>query len=83
MPKSKKAIVSVTNDLYTDQRVHKMCTFLHGQGYEVTLVGRRLKSSVELAERKYKTHRMKLWFENGALFYANYNLPLISFSTFS
>ena len=73
---SKKAIVSVTNDLYTDNRVHKVCTFLHHQGYDVLLVGRKRKSSIPLPEREYKTKRMKLLFDNGALFYVSYNFRL-------
>lgn len=71
-----KAIVSVTNDLYTDNRVHKVCTFLHNNGYEVLLVGRKRRSSVDLAPREYKTKRMRLLFETGAAFYAFFNLRL-------
>lgn len=79
---SARAIVSVTNDLYTDQRVHKVCTFLMAQGYDVLLVGRKRKSSVELPARNYKTHRMKLLFETGAKFYAFFNLRLFFFLLF-
>jgi len=79
---SSRAIVSVTNDLYTDQRVHKVCTFLSNQGYDVLLVGRKRKSSVELPKRAYKTHRMKLFFETGAKFYAFFNLRLFFFLLF-
>lgn len=76
MSKPLKAIVSVTNDLYTDNRVHKVCTFLHNNGYEVLLVGRKRRSSVDLAPREYKTKRMRLLFETGAAFYAFFNLRL-------
>jgi glycosyltransferase involved in cell wall biosynthesis len=77
-----RAIVSVTNDLYTDQRVHKVCMFLMQQGYDVLLVGRKRKSSVELNARPYKTKRIKLLFETGAKFYAFFNLRLFFYLLF-
>lgn len=82
MSKGQRAIVSVTNDLYTDQRVHKVCTFLHAQGYQVTLVGRMRKSSIPLQKRVYTTKRIKLFFETGAKFYAAFNLRLFFFLLF-
>ena len=63
MKRHKNAIVSVTNDLYTDQRVHKICLFLQKQGYNVLLVGRIRKSSLDMDTRPYKTKRMRLFFE--------------------
>lgn len=68
--------VAVTNDLLTDQRVHKVCLFLHDRGNSVKLIGRRKKSSGELDVRPYATRRMKLLFEKGPLFYAAFNLRL-------
>jgi glycosyltransferase involved in cell wall biosynthesis len=72
----KKIIVSVTNDLYTDQRVRRICEFLVANNYDVTLCGRLLKNSKPLPKTDYKIRRFKLPFTKGALFYAAYNIRL-------
>ncbi|HBK71306.1 MAG TPA: glycosyltransferase [Flavobacteriaceae bacterium] len=70
-----KIIVSVINDLATDQRVHKVCTTLTNMNYDVTLIGRKLPSSLPL-KRNYKTIRMKLVFKKKFLFYVEYSIRL-------
>lgn len=72
----KRVIVSVINDLSTDQRVHKTCNTLHALGYNVLLVGRKQRKSQPLLPRRYKVKRMPLIFEKGMLFYLEYQIRL-------
>lgn len=71
-----RVIVSVINDLSTDQRVARSCDVLTELGYDVLLVGREQKSSQPLAPRAYACKRMKLLFEQGPQFYFFFNLRL-------
>jgi len=73
---------TVTTDLSYDQRMIRICTSLAGAGYNVTLVGRELKSSVELKHQPYKQKRIHCFFNKGKLFYTEYNLRLFFFLLF-
>lgn len=52
--------LSVINDLYSDQRLDKVCNSLIGMGFEVKLVGRRYRNSPEV-KREYRTKRIHLF----------------------
>lgn len=78
----KHVILCVTNDLSTDQRVHKVATTLSNKlGYEVLLVGRKLRHSLPIL-RPYPTKRLKLLFTKGPMFYLFFNLRLLLFLLF-
>jgi glycosyltransferase involved in cell wall biosynthesis len=78
----KIAIVCVTNDLSTDQRVHKTCITLQKAGFHVIETGRLLSDSLPL-DRPYQTRRVKMWFRRGAQFYAEYNIRLFFYLLFA
>ena len=75
----KKVIISVTNDLSTDQRVDKISNSLHNAGFSVLLVGRKFSNSPELANRKYAIYRFNTFFQKTFLFYMEYNIRLFFF----
>jgi len=81
--KHKKIIVSVTSDLVSDNRVHKVCTTLHNMGFEVLLVGRKLPASLPVETRQYAVKRFYLPFIKGPQFYAAFNIRLYLFLFFS
>ncbi len=78
----KTAIVCVTNDLTTDQRVHKTCLTLQKCDYQTIEVGRLLPESLPI-DRPYSVRRFKLWFRKGPQFYAEYNIRLFFYLLFS
>lgn len=72
----KKIVCTVINDLTTDQRMHRICDALVEAGFNVTLIGRQLSSSQKLTIRKFQQIRLKCIWNNGFLFYFEYNLRL-------
>jgi glycosyltransferase involved in cell wall biosynthesis len=82
--KRKHIYISVTNDLVTDQRVHKVCETISANfpEYKITLIGRLKKDSKPVNQRAYNVHRISLRFEKGFNFYAEYNLRLFLYLLF-
>ena len=72
----KKIDIVVTNDLVTDNRVHKVAESLISMGYSPRLIGRQKKDSIPLEYRNYPTLRLRLFFERGPLFYIEFNIRI-------
>ena len=75
----KKIIISVTNDLTTDQRVHKVADSLYNHGFSVCLVGR---SGDHMNPRNYQYVRFNMIFHHGFFFYLEFNIRLFFFLLF-
>ncbi len=72
----KRVVISVTNDIATDQRVKRTAFTFVDQGYEVTVLGRRMKRSLPVKWEAVTTIRFRFWVNQGPLFYALVNLRL-------
>ena len=81
--KVKIAIVTVSNDLATDNRVNRTCNVLKESGYTVVLVGRQRKNSIPLKSQNHRCVRLNLLFDKGPFFYAELNIRLFIFLLFS
>jgi len=78
----KRIIISVSSDLSTDQRVLKVAQSCFSNGYDVLLIGRKLKTSQALT-LPYRYKRLKLLFNHSALFYAEINIRFFFLLLFS
>lgn len=65
----------MTNDLATDQRLIRTCECFNDMGYEILLIGRKMKHSFDI-NFPFKTYRFNLLCNSGFFFYAEYNLRL-------
>ena len=69
----KRIVFAVTNDLNNDRRMHRICGSLQNAGYHVVLVGRKLKTSKQIAPKSFGQLRLNCLFNKGKLFYLEYN----------
>ncbi len=75
-------VFTVTTDLSYDQRMIRICSSLARAGYNVLLVGRKLKTSIPLSAQPFRQKRINCFFEQGKLFYAEYNIRLFFYLLF-
>ncbi|MBU3745537.1 MAG: glycosyltransferase family 4 protein [Sediminibacterium sp.] len=72
-----RSIIScVTNSLYYDQRMQRICSSLQNAGYSVTLVGRKGIAPNNYSKPVYREHRFAIWFTKGPLFYIEFQIRL-------
>jgi len=74
--KAKRVTLSITGNIATDQRVHKVAVSLLKIGLEPLLIGRNFQKNNQLKERAYKFRQLDTFFIKGFLFYAEYNIRL-------
>jgi glycosyltransferase involved in cell wall biosynthesis len=78
----RRIVFTVTNDLTYDRRMQRICVSLQVAGFDVLLIGRKLKSSKPLNQHPFAQHRIKCLINTGPLFYAEYNLRLFFYLLF-
>jgi hypothetical protein len=69
MKDAPRVYILVSNDLSSEQRMHKTALHLHTLGYDVTLIGRLRHHSEDLQYQPYKTKRIALSAEKGMHMY--------------
>lgn len=79
----KQAVICVSNDIVTDQRIHRTANVLAENNIQVCFIGRKLKSSQAIPNNNFSYKRFTLLFNSGALFYANLNIRLLFYLLFA
>jgi glycosyltransferase involved in cell wall biosynthesis len=80
--KRKKIVVTVTNPLFHDKRMVRICSALVEQGAIVELVGVYRKNVPEPGNTDFKQVRIRTGFQSGFLFYAAYNFLMFFYLLF-
>lgn len=73
--------LAVTNDLATDQRLHRIAHTLSEKGLQITLIGRWHKN-IPKAELPFRVVHLNPFFQEGFLFYAFFNIRLFFYLLF-
>jgi glycosyltransferase involved in cell wall biosynthesis len=70
------ALFTVSNDIFTDQRVNKMARTLHEMGFRVKITGVKRPYSQAFKPPYASIKRLSLPWQTGPLFYASLNVQL-------
>lgn len=77
----KRVVISVSNDISTDQRVLKVAKTCYDNGYDILILG-RLRTNSKKLQLPYHHKRFKLLFDSSFLFYAEFNIRLFFYLLF-
>jgi glycosyltransferase involved in cell wall biosynthesis len=79
---SKKIIATVTNPLFHDRRMQRICSALSEAGADVVLLGVKRNNVPQLNNTNFRTVLLKTWVHSGAFFYLEYNIRLFFYLLF-
>ena len=77
--KDTRVAFSVTNCICHDQRVLKIAATVRNLDCDITIIGRKSDDRCNSESLPFKTHRFRMIFKRGFLFYAFFNLRLFGF----
>ena len=78
----KTICLTVISDLVYDQRMQRISRSLSQNGYQVVLVGKRLRTSASANNEPYRQKRLYCFFATGKLYYLEFNIRLFFFLLF-
>ena len=70
----KRVVITVSNDLVTDQRLLRMAAVFSDKGYSVLIAGRELPGSIATDRIPFRHIRYRMIFRRGMLFYKFLNI---------
>ena len=78
-PKNTRVAFSVTNCICHDQRVLKIAETVRNLDCDITIIGRKSNDCCISDPVPFRTHRFRMIFKRGFLFYAFFNIRLLGF----
>ena len=78
-----RIILCVTSDIATDQRVNRIAHSLKKIPADILITGILFPASLSLPDELFQTHRIRLIFKKGPLFYSEFNIRLFFYLLFS
>ena len=78
----KRIVLVALSDLAHDQRMMRIASSLKAAGYDVLLVGKKVRDSLPLLDAPYRQKRISCIFSKGKIYYFEFNVKLFFFLLF-